>query len=93
MTPTRQPASRPSLIEWAASSFVPPDETESGDMHLVREVRSGMLAALVDGLGHGAEAAAAARIAISTLLEAHAGEGIVALLRHCHQRLRVRGVR
>jgi negative regulator of sigma-B (phosphoserine phosphatase) len=87
MTPSPQQTSQSSLIEWGISSFVPPGETESGDMHLVKAVHGGVLAALVDGVGHGTEAAAAARIAVSTL-EANAAEGIIALMRLCHQRLK-----
>ncbi len=53
---------------------------------------NGALVAVVDGLGHGGEAAAAAKIAVSTL-EAHAGESVISLLRRCHDVLRTtRGV-
>jgi negative regulator of sigma-B (phosphoserine phosphatase) len=65
---------------------VPPEETECGDMHLIKGVERGVLAAMVDGVGHGRVAAAAARLAVSTL-EAHAGKGIVTLFRLCHQSL------
>ncbi|HEU5021253.1 MAG TPA: SpoIIE family protein phosphatase [Bryobacteraceae bacterium] len=76
-----------SLIDWSLSAVRPPGESESGDMALVKPVTNGVLMAAVDGAGHGREAANAARIAVSTLKE-HAGEGIVALLRLCHLRLR-----
>jgi hypothetical protein len=41
----------------------------------------------VDGLGHGVEAAAAARVAVAEL-EAHAHEPAITLLQRCHQILR-----
>src|SRR3989454_8581110 len=42
-------------------------EQESGDLHLIKPVGSGVLVSVVDGLGHGAEAAAAARAAVAAL--------------------------
>lgn len=78
---------RRALIEWSLSAVRPPGESESGDMALVRPVTNGVLMAAVDGAGHGHEAADAARIVVTTLKE-HAGEGIVALLRRCHLKLR-----
>ena len=50
-------------------------------------VRDGILIAAVDGTGHGAEAAAAAKIAAATL-EAHAWESPIALLLRCHDELK-----
>jgi len=47
---------------------------------------------VVDGLGHGPEAAAAARKAVAAL-EEHTGEGLIPLVRRCHERLKgTRGV-
>jgi len=60
---------------------------ESGDQCLVAPLRDGVLVAVVDGLGHGPEAAAAARAAVE-ILRAFAGEPLVALLKRCHERLR-----
>jgi hypothetical protein len=45
-----------------------------------------VLVAVVDGLGHGAEAATAARAAVATL-ERHAHESALALVARCHQAL------
>jgi serine phosphatase RsbU (regulator of sigma subunit) len=51
-----------------------------------------MLVAVVDGLGHGGEAAAAAKAAIVTVAE-HADEPVISLLKRCHEVLRpTRGV-
>lgn len=61
-----------------------------GDLHLVRNMNGGreqgVLVAVVDGLGHGQDAAAAARIAIDTL-DRHAGASIPELIRFCHDAL------
>jgi phosphoserine phosphatase RsbX len=60
---------------------------ESGDQYLVRATEDGALVAVVDGLGHGAGAAGAAKVAIS-VLDAHAEEPVARLLTRCHERLR-----
>ena len=51
-----------------------------------------MLVAALDGIGHGDEAASAANGA-RAILEAHAGEPVIALIKRCHEGLRAtRGV-
>ena len=62
-------------------------EPESGDRHLVQPFEDGVLIAAVDGMGHGVEAAAAAKRAIATLAAA-AQESPIALVQRCHQELR-----
>ena len=80
------------LLEYGVSSVPAPGEFESGDLYLVHPTLRGALVAVVDGLGHGAEAAEASRIAIATLKE-HPNEGVIPLIRRCHERLRnTRGV-
>src|SRR5256886_792990 len=59
---------------------------ESGDLHLVKRVGRGTLVAAVDGLGHGAEAAAAARAAVAAL-DQYAEESLLPLVRRCHDAL------
>ena len=59
----------------------------SGDGYTVKCYAGGVLAAVVDGLGHGERAAAAARNAVSTL-EAHADESVTSLFRRCHSDLK-----
>lgn len=69
-----------------------PGEHESGDLYLLQPSPNGVLLAVVDGAGHGTEAAAAARIAAATL-EAFARESPIALIRRCHKELNgTRGV-
>ena len=63
-----------------------PGEHESGDHFLVRTFDGGAAIAVVDGLGHGAEAAAAARRAVATV-EAAARDPLPTLLRRCHDAL------
>jgi negative regulator of sigma-B (phosphoserine phosphatase) len=79
-------------LEWGVASRAIPGETVSGDSWLVEPVAGGALLAVVDGLGHGSEATAAAELAVSTLRE-HAGESVLSLIDHCHAALRTtRGV-
>ncbi len=69
-----------------------PGQSESGDHHVVKSFPDGALVAAVDGIGHGNGAAAAAKIACA-VLEAHADEPVIALVRRCHESLRAtRGV-
>src|SRR5260370_34998404 len=75
------------LIEYAVAAVPAPGETESGDLHAVIPTQRGALVAVIDGSGHGAEAASAARVAVATL-EAHPNEGGIQLLQRWHERLR-----
>src|SRR5438094_844454 len=80
------------VIEWAVAELVLPGQTESGDRCLVTAPSEGGLVAVVDGLGHGAEAAGAAKAAVSSL-ERHAQEPIIQLIRRCHRSLAGRGTK
>jgi phosphoserine phosphatase RsbX len=80
------------LIDWAVAARTLAGQTVSGDQYIVQPFPGGVLVAVVDGLGHGEEAVAAANLAIAVLRE-HADESVVALLRCCHDRLKgTRGV-
>jgi serine/threonine protein phosphatase PrpC len=61
--------------------------TISGDSHVVKPLPEGVLAAVIDGLGHGDEAADAARIAGQTL-SSSPHEDTVSLLWRCHEALK-----
>lgn len=64
----------------------------SGDAGLVQAFQSGALIAVIDGLGHGEEAAAASRTAVAILEEADADAPVTTLLERCHKAmLRTRG--
>jgi len=80
------------MAEYGVAKFVLPGETESGDQHLVCCNQSGVLIAAIDGIGHGAEAASAAKAAIAVLRNG-VGEPIISLVTACHEKLRTtRGV-
>ncbi|MGH9140437.1 MAG: SpoIIE family protein phosphatase [Vicinamibacterales bacterium] len=80
------------LLDWAVAERALPGQAISGDLHVVEPFPDGVLVAVIDALGHGDEAAAAARLAASTV-RAHAHEAIPTLIRICHERLRAaRGV-
>ena len=79
-------ASLPSVISWGVASRALPSESVSGDMYVVKPIAEGYLLAVVDGLGHGEEAAAAAQRAAVTLMQ-HGNESVIALVRRCHQAL------
>jgi negative regulator of sigma-B (phosphoserine phosphatase) len=73
-------------IEWAVAELAQPGQSESGDRHLVLPTPDGGLVAVVDGLGHGAEAASAAKVAVRAL-ERGGDRPLVQLFRDCHQSL------
>jgi phosphoserine phosphatase RsbX len=75
------------LLSWGVAEASCPDEQESGDRYVVQPSADGVLIAALDGTGHGAEAAKAARIAVATL-EAFARESPAALVSRCHEQLR-----
>jgi negative regulator of sigma-B (phosphoserine phosphatase) len=77
---------RPPVLDWGVASSAHPGQRESGDLHLVQDTPAGCLAAAVDGLGHGAEAAAAARRAVA-VLAAGADESVISMVRRCHREL------
>lgn len=80
------------MIEWGTAAAALPGQVTSGDRFVIAPFANGVLVAVVDGLGHGDSAAAAADIAVKTL-QAHASEAIHPLIRRCHDALtRTRGV-
>lgn len=81
-----------SVLEWGVATLALEGQTESGDRHVVKPFPNGVLLAVADGLGHGEEAAAAAKLAVN-LLERYAHEAVTGLLLRCHEYLRdTRGV-
>jgi phosphoserine phosphatase RsbX len=79
-------------IEWGVASSALPGQDESGDRHLVLTHAGNTLIAVIDGIGHGDEAAAAAKAAVATL-ESAPEEHVISLIRRCHEDLRgTRGV-
>jgi negative regulator of sigma-B (phosphoserine phosphatase) len=76
------------IVDWSVASLPLRGQTESGDCYVVKQYLEGTLIAVVDGIGHGPDAAAAARLT-SQVLEGYAcGDPLTALLEECHERLR-----
>ena len=83
MTPATSPA--PCAIEWAvASSAI---DGESGDLHCVVPGPVCSVICAIDGLGHGPDAAIAARECAAIVRE-HAGDTLAELVQSCHEGLR-----
>lgn len=80
------------LVECGVAASILPGQTEMGDRHVFVQLKNGALVAVIDGLGHGQGAAAAARIA-AAVLESSAKESVISLVRLCHEKLKAtRGV-
>lgn len=79
-------------MNWGIAALPLKGQLESGDRCVVQPFPGGVLLAVIDGLGHGNEAAAAANLAES-ILRAQPQEPVISLVRHCHESLRsTRGV-
>jgi negative regulator of sigma-B (phosphoserine phosphatase) len=74
------------VIEWGSAGRAVKG-VESGDAHIVATLPDGALVGVIDGLGHGPDAAAAAQKAVETLRD-YADEPILALVQRCHESLR-----
>jgi len=74
-------------VEWAVCATPYPGQRRSGDAYLVEGTATGVLVAVVDGLGHGEGAANVAERALTSLRET-AGRSPTACLRACHVALR-----
>lgn len=80
------------MLEYGLAKHAHGGEGESGDMHLVCCNQNGVLIAVIDGIGHGEEAAEVARIA-ATLLRSSVDEPVISLMELCHEKLKAtRGV-
>jgi negative regulator of sigma-B (phosphoserine phosphatase) len=80
------------LIEYGVAKFVLPGQDQSGDHHVVCSSKGGILIAAIDGIGHGEEAAIAAKSA-AAILKARVDEPVISLVQRCHEELRsTRGV-
>ncbi len=81
-----------SLVEYGVANFALAGEGTSGDCHVLIARPEGLLVAAIDGIGHGEEAADAAKTAASIFQNA-ADEPIISLVEECHRALRAtRGV-
>jgi serine/threonine protein phosphatase PrpC len=73
-------------LSWAAASRPLAGQIECGDACLVHPRSDGALLAVVDGLGHGREAAQSAELACSVLMQ-YANDPILELFRRCNDSL------
>lgn len=73
-------------VDWAAAERALAGQHDSGDQFLIRRREDGVLVAAIDGLGHGVEAARAARLA-AAVLDAHADQTLITLMNRCHTAL------
>jgi hypothetical protein len=82
----------PMVLDWGVASLPLNGQSESGDRSVVQFFPGGVLLGVIDGLGHGNEAALAASAAES-ILRAQPQEPVISLVRQCHENLRsTRGV-
>jgi phosphoserine phosphatase RsbX len=83
---TTAAAERSPYLDWGVASVALPGERESGDTVVVRVYPKGLMIAVIDGLGHGREAAAASRLAANALMES-SSESLTSIFKHCHDAL------
>jgi negative regulator of sigma-B (phosphoserine phosphatase) len=75
------------MLEYGLAKHTHVGGGESGDLHMVCCNENGILIAVIDGIGHGEEAAEAARTA-AALLQGSVDEPVISLVERCHERLR-----
>lgn len=92
MTQEVKPLQPRAILEWGVVQSPIEDSEICGDAYFVKEMGDRCLVAVVDGLGHGKEAAAASAKAVQTL-EAYASEHLIVLIQRCNEALQeTRGV-
>lgn len=74
------------FLDCGVAAHVYAGEPRSGDAYVLAPSPSGGVVAVVDGLGHGAEAAEAAERA-ARVLTAHSADPVIGLVRRCHEAL------
>jgi len=87
-----RPSRKVACIDLGIASFAPGNQVESGDLSVAAYSAGRALLAAIDGIGHGKNAAAAARTA-ATILESFSDDTLISLVQKCHDALRgTRGV-
>jgi phosphoserine phosphatase RsbX len=74
-------------LDWAVAFEPFPGEQVCGDVHVFTPFRGGVLLGVIDGVGHGSEAALAARRAVASL-ERSGAETLADAVTTCHKDLR-----
>ncbi len=81
-----------SFFEWGVAMRPLAGQVVSGDQYLITPSPGGVLVAVLDGLGHGQEAARAGEVAVS-ILKKNASQPLTSLITICHTALlKTRGV-
>jgi serine/threonine protein phosphatase PrpC len=75
------------MVEYGLAKHAHVGEGESGDLHMVCCNQNGVLIAVIDGIGHGEEAAEVAKTA-AALLRGSVDEPVISLVELCHEKLR-----
>jgi phosphoserine phosphatase RsbX len=75
------------MLEYGLAKHAHVGEGESGDLHMVCCNQNGVLIAVIDGIGHGEEAAEVATTA-AALLQSSVDEPVISLVERCHEKLR-----
>jgi phosphoserine phosphatase RsbX len=73
-------------LEWGVAGRPLEGETESGDGYLVITDEGGAFIAVIDGLGHGVEAARASRLAAAALRDSPFSS-LTEAITHCHKEI------
>ncbi|HEY4126428.1 MAG TPA: SpoIIE family protein phosphatase [Gammaproteobacteria bacterium] len=75
------------VLESASAMFTLPGQDECGDRDGVVATPHGALATVIDGIGHGPEAADAAERALASIRNLTRGESLIEMLKRCHSSL------
>lgn len=65
-----------------------PGQMRSGDRYVVRKLRQGLMVAVIDGVGHGDEAASAADLAAAEMRAPISEASVIGVVQRCHEALR-----
>ena len=76
------------LADVGVASRTLPGQTQSGDAHVVAPFPDGLLVAVIDGLGHGLDAATASKAAVDSIVPC-ARETVISVVKRCHESLHV----
>ena len=74
-------------MEFGIAAAAVEGQSESGDIHVLQYVQDCLLLAVIDGIGHG-DSAAAAALAASSVLKSNPSERLETLMQMCHDVLR-----
>ncbi len=75
------------VLESASAMFTLPGQDECGDRDGIVATPNGALATVIDGIGHGGEAAEAAERALASIRQLTRGESLIEMLKRCHTAL------